>query len=453
MTQTSKIVIVFLLAMVVRIINILFFMPDSFDFMMEDQSTYVNLGISMLEVGDFVRNNGTEYVVETERVPLYPFFLSVIWRVFEFNPWVVIFIQSIIDSFTCVIIGLIVTLITPTAFFLGGILSVFNVNLIVSSGLILTDSIFLFLFALFTLFTIKYLSSKKIKYLIFLSLTLSLSILTRPVSYYLIPILGFAFLVFLLHKKIPIRILILHICIFFVSVSILLSPLIHRNYKQFDTISITSQSGMHLSQYLVPLSIHISEGISYDEAVKQTMLKTKNFKKNGNTVNNNPFVDSDHKSTAAINHLFELGMPKIIYSWIVGSFMNLTSSGVMLMPYVRGLPHESFYNTPGSNILQKIVNFVSNSDSIKYLLIILISNFISLLFFFVKLFGLYVLLKNVHKYGGVWVSSFITGTILYFLLITGPILGVKYILPIEPLLTILLIVGFINIKKKWFFKR
>ena len=72
----------------------------------------------------------------------------------------------------------------------------------------------------------------------------------------------------------------------------------------------------------------------------------------------------------------------------------------------------------------------------------------SLFLFIVKLFGSYFLVKHSSQYGEGWTIFFVLGTITYFLLITGPVIGVKYMLPIEPLLTVLLVVGFSGISKK-----
>jgi hypothetical protein len=67
------------------------------------------------------------------------------------------------------------------------------------------------------------------------------------------------------------------------------------------------------------------------------------------------------------------------------------------------------------------------------------------------MFGIYFLVKNPSQYGGGWVVVFILGVITYFLLITGPVIGVKYMIPVEPFLTVLAVVGFSKWKRftKW----
>ena len=442
-TFSKQVLIIFGLALLVRAINLFLLIPDDFNFQMEDQDIYVNLGLSILQTGDFVYQTGSSFNMETARTPLYPAFLSVIWSVTGYNPWAVISIQSIIDSLSCVMIGLVVSKIIPGYFVLGGVLSVFNMNMVASSGVILTDSLFLLFFTLFLWATLSYLNKSNLKYMILLALMLALSILTRPVSYYLIPILGVIFLWYLLSKKKSLSEAGLHVSVFFFIVSIFLAPLIERNYRQFDTVSITSQAGLHLSRYLVPLAIHFSEGVSYEEAVNEVTGKIERSKQSDQTDNeSNPFEVSRYESKVSIERLFELGVARITYSWIVGSTLNLISSGVMVMPWVRGLPHNSFYNTTGGNIIEKVINFISDADSLKYLLVIVLANIISLFLFVIKMSGVYFLVKNPSQYGGGWVVVFILGIITYFLLITGPVIGVKYMIPVEPFLTVLAVVGF-----------
>ena len=94
--SNKSILIVFFLALIVRLVNLFLLIPDDFNFRLEDQDIYVNLGLSMLETGEFVYNSDNIYITETARTPLYPVFLSAIWNLVGYNPWAVVFIQSII---------------------------------------------------------------------------------------------------------------------------------------------------------------------------------------------------------------------------------------------------------------------------------------------------------------------------------------------------------------------
>ncbi len=449
--SVKQMLIIFGLALLIRIINIFLLIPDGFNFQSDDQEIYVNLGLSMLQTGDFVYQTGSGFKIETARTPLYPTLLSIIWSITNYNPWAIVLIQSVLDALSCVMIGLVVSKVIPGAFVLGGIFSVFNMNMIVSSGMILTDSLFLLLFTLFLWSTLTYLNKGNLKYMILLSAMLSLSILTRPVAYYLVFILSIVFLWYLILKKESFKKIFFHITAFLLVIVIFLIPLIERNYHKFDSILITSQSGLHLSRYLVPLAVHFSEGVTYAEATTKIVSDIERSKQDNFINNKNPFKSSYYESGIAMDHLLNLGILKITYSWLVGSVLNLSSSGVMAMPWLRSLPHKSFYNTPGDNFIQKIFIFSTDIASFKYLAVVVVANLISLLMFILKLFGVYSIVRDRDEYGGGWNVFFILGVIGYFLLITGPVIGVKYLLPIEPLLTILLIAGIRLVFRDFFY--
>ena len=97
MLSNKNAAVIFFFALAVRIINLFFLIPEGFDFKLEDQGIYVGLGLSMLETGNFSYNNGDGYTIETERTPLYPFFLAFVWDIAGYNPWAIVFIQSLID--------------------------------------------------------------------------------------------------------------------------------------------------------------------------------------------------------------------------------------------------------------------------------------------------------------------------------------------------------------------
>ena len=98
------------------------------------------------------------------------------------------------------------------------------------------------------------------------------------------------------------------------------------------------------------------------------------------------------------------------------------------------MEHPSFYETSGNGIIDKLINYVTNTNGLVYLLIITIGTVISFSFLIMSIFGFYRMLV-LSRYGNnrevIIFSLFIVS---YFLSITGPIIGVKYRLPIEPIM-------------------
>ncbi|MBT6672832.1 hypothetical protein HN615_10495, partial [Candidatus Woesearchaeota archaeon] len=98
--------------------------------------------------------------------------------------------------------------------------------------------------------------------------------------------------------------------------------------------------------------------------------------------------------------------------------------------------HPSFYATSGDGAIEKLINYITNTNGFIYLMIIVVGSLISLIFLVVSMFGLYKMLRlpQLGK-GGREIVLFSSFVVIYFIAITGPIVGVKYRLPIEPIMT------------------
>jgi len=139
----------------------------------------------------------------------------------------------------------------------------------------------------------------------------------------------------------------------------------------------------------------------------------------------------------------------MLHAWSVGAVINLISPSVASAPSVRSMEHPSFYETPGKGAIEKLVNYVTNTDGLTYLLIITIGTIISMMFLITSFFGLYKMIRS-EWFTGVnrEIIIFSLVIIIYFVAITGPIVGVKYRLPFEPILTMFIAYLFVKFKTK-----
>ncbi len=160
--------ILFLLALVLRASYAIFFVEIEY-FFSEDQAGYIQLAQQFSENGFF--------------------FISSIYTIFGESLWNVISVQILLDSISCIVIALMAKLIFGKGFWVAGILSAINLNMIILSSSLLTDSLFLFLFTIFLFSLLKYLNNDKVVWFFLLVLFISLATLVRPVSYYLLPFL------------------------------------------------------------------------------------------------------------------------------------------------------------------------------------------------------------------------------------------------------------------------
>jgi|GEM_PF-491916 len=450
----KNMLLIFLVALLLRIIYAWFFV-DVENLIHEDQEFYIYLGQTIAKTGEFVQHTNGGNIPVTERVPGYPIFLSIIYSLFGENNMAVVLVQIIIDSLTCVVIGLLSGLVMRHGFLIAGIVSALNLNMIILSGMILTDTLFLFFFSLFILFSFFYLRKAK-KMQLFLSITfLSIATLVRPVSYFLIVLLLLLLIIRFVLKKSSLKEVIQSLFVYLIPIVIVLGSVHHRNYHEYNSYSLVSQGGMHTLNWVVPAVYQYSGQGSYQEgknfaksALEQSMVRDKI-----KTLPDNPFESSSYRMKVAKEALLELGLLNIVHAWTGGTLINLVSPSVAYAPIVRKMDHPSFYATTGNGVFEKLINYINNTNGLTYLSIIAIGSLFSIMFLFISLIGLYKLVLSLqfNKNNRVIILLSVL-VIVYFFAITGPIVGVKYRLPIEPIMTLFFSYVLINFIKKYKFK-
>jgi 4-amino-4-deoxy-L-arabinose transferase-like glycosyltransferase len=440
--KVKKIFFIFIVALIIRVLYAWFFI-DASNLTHEDQELYINLGKIMAKTGSFLQTEGPEYTADwaISRMPGYPQFLAVVYGIFGENNMAILGVQFFIDSLTCVIIGLIAESMIARGFIVAGMVSALNLNMIILSGMILTDTLFLFLFSLFILFSFYYIKRVKKSHLFLAIFFLSMSTLVRPVSYFLIVIILPLLIVWLLQKRMQLKQILYSVFIYLIPIAIIVGPIQYRNYDKYDTFLLVSQSGSHTLNWVVPAVYQYSGQGSYQNGLSfaKEHFESVVDKKELLGQSKNAFEINSYQMEAAKKALFDLGLLNMAYAWTVGSVINLLSPSVVYAPFVRGMKHTSFYATPGHGAIEKIVNYITNTGDRDYLAILISGSIISLAFIVLSLLGLYNMLrKNVYsiRYNNMLIFSLFL--IAYFLLITGPIVGVKYRLPLEPILVIYL---------------
>ena len=435
----KRALLIFIIALTVRVVYAWFFI-DTSSLTHEDQALYINLGQNMAQTGEFLKIVGDGYTTDwvTSRVPGYPQFLAVIYTLFGENNMAVVWVQVIIDSLTCVVIGLIAESIVSRGFLIAGLISAINLNMIILSGMILTDTLFLFLFSLFILFAFNYLKHLT-KLQLFLAVSfLSLATLVRSVSYFLIVLLLLLLIFELVRRKVKLKQILYTVLIYLIPVVIALGPLHHRNYDKYNSFLLVSQGGKHTLKWVVPAVYQYSGQGSYQEGqlLAKDYFEDSMRRDNLQMVTNDPFKNSSYQMQAAKGLLTELGLFNIVHAWSAGAIINFLSPSAAYAPVVRAMDHPSFYATSGDGAIEKLINYITNTNGFIYLMIIVVGSLISLIFLVVSMFGLYKMLRlpQLGK-GGREIVLFSSFVVIYFIAITGPIVGVKYRLPIEPIMT------------------
>ena len=425
--------IIFFLALLVRVGYAFLFVEPEYLFT-EDQTLYIKLAQQFPDSG-FLG-------LTPERMPGYPLFIASIYSIFGEVMWNVILIQILLDSISCIMIATIAHLLFDKGFWIAGVLSSINLNMVILSSTFLPDTLFLFLFILFLFSFSQYLQNKNIRWFFLLTLFISLATLVRPSSYYLLPILLIGLVGWRLWERDTVIKISKLVALYLLVVGTLLGSIHQRNYQQYGSIALASNTGSHLLNWVVPATYQYSGQGSYQEGQKLAREKLAFVLQNDHLerLPSNPFEKSSYKANVGKEILLDFGYGSILKAWISGSIINLLSPSVAFAPALRSLEHPSFYETEGDGVVSKLLNYIKNSNGFLYLSILAVGTIISILFIFLSLIGV---LKMFSTYSVITTSTLIL-LVGYFLAITGPVLGLKYRLPIEPILIIFVTYAILN---------
>ena len=427
--------VIFLLALLIRIGYVVFFVELEYLFT-EDQGFYAQLATNL--------TNNDIFGLTPERVPGYPLFIAAIYILMGEGVWNVILIQILLDSISCVVIALMAKSLFNKGFWVAGILSAINLNMVILSASLLTDTLFLFLFILFLFSLLQYLHSDKIIWFFLLVLFISSATLVRAASYYLLPFLLVGLVSLRLWQRDSILKITKLIIMYLVVVAVLLGGIHQRNYQQYGSVGFVSQTGTAILGWIVPATYQYSGQGSYQEGqqLARERLASALQRDQLEALPPNPFESNSYQANVGKDILFELGFLNMLKAWTVGAAINLLAPSVAFSPALRSMDHPSFYETKGVGLIDKLFNYIKNSSGLFYLLILAIGTVTSILFILLALVGVFKMFLQLPP---------ITVTTLiilsgYFLVITGPIIGVKYRLPIEPLLTLFASYAVVNCK-------
>lgn len=444
--RTRIYLLIFSVALMVRLINIAFLPVSPETMLAEDAILYWNGAEALLEHGVVGRASADGTVIlETERVPGYQFFVAGIQAIFGASFHAVLFVQAILDSLSCVLIALIgaalPTAAAPRLAWVAGLLAAATPNLVIHAGMILGDCLFLFLFAAMLAAGARFLRSGSGTWAALTGLALGLAIVTRtlalPLPLLMVPIAVIAPL--MNRRRVTPAI---GITILFLSIS--LAPAAfwaQRNFVEFGAITLSSQNGTHLANWVAPLVRRAHDGTPRAAGARDLhVVITERMKLDGvDPETLNVFEHSRIVSGYALEAIGRYPAQTIIKAWGRGAVLNLGAPAVLLDPRVRALPHGSFDGAQGDGLMDRALNFLRNAASAYTT--IAAAGFVG-----VALFGLLTLYGWARlALQAPWVAFMAALCIAYFLIVNGPIGSPKYRLPFEPILILLTGFSFIDL--------
>ena len=432
---------VFLLALLVRLINLAFLTGNESFFAETDAFAYWKLGAGLARPESF----WSTLLAETDRMPLYPLLLGGIRHIFGDAPRMVAILQAVIDAGTCALIAALGALISPLVGLIAGILAALSVTLIVFSTQILTETVSLFFFTLMLLAATRFLRHPTNALAIIAGLAGGIASATRPA---VAPLLAAAVplvLVIALMQRRGFAAALAAALLFAVGAAAPIAPVLLRNVIHYGSFSLTTQTGHHLADWIVPLVTQRADGTPYQNTVDrmealyaqraQAILCaprklecSAEHDLNGQT---NPFQRAAVKSEVAREAMAPLPLSAYAKAWLEGMVVNLASPALLIDPRVRAMPKPSFYNTPGTSLWEKTRAYLFD-DPAAYQVLLIVGLVAMLPILMLEAAGFVMLARTLP-----WAAVCAGGVLAYFLLLNGPVATPKYRLPMEPVLIVL----------------
>ena len=406
----------FCFALTVRVLFIILQGPNLEDKLIEDELMYWNNALYFFENGSLSEQ------VYYERMPGIFIFYKLLLSITSKNLQYILIIQALIDALSCFVIYKIssITLSKYKNYIL--FFSAIAPLMIIMASQVLTETIFMFCFVLYLYFALKGIEKRNSLFInFFLSgLFLGFSVCIRSISFPLILLSIIPIAIILINKNISIIKISLCIVIFLFSSIVPVSKRIVNNLEKFDTFSLTSQTGIHLAYWVAPLVLSETKNINRKDAIKIIEERKKKYDMQGDIFQNDQIL-----RTIGFEILSEISLIDLTYSWIKGAFINVTAPSLLLDKKVRNLPHPSYYQDP--NLKRWTYNLIYNKEYHYYLAFLTISLISSIFTLSSIIIGPILLLKENKT-----IFYLCLLYVLYFLVITGPVLSPKYIYPILP---------------------
>ena len=414
---------------------------------------YLGLGPDALTANDSIAySSGAGLILDqgvavwpTDLMPLYLLFLAAHYAIQgTTDPLFPVLTQCAFDALTAVMAGLIAGRLDRKLALPAGLFAALCPSLIVTAGVIYTDSLFLFFATAALLGAQRWLQRPAWIWTAVLGTALGLALLTRVMmapwalgSLAALP-LG-ALVLRRLNWRAPLQMgLVALLC------AGLQTPVLVRNAVEFDSFGLTAQGGSHALYWIAPLVRETVDGTPHEVGAADLRER---FDASAAAAESNPFRRSNAMSAYALDELGRLGLGAIAKSWTIGAAINLGAPAAILSPPVAALPRTGFYDTPGTGKGEKIVNFLFANDNPGYAWILLVSLVGLVLARLVQLGGVVSLARRGRE---VRVALLLLlGWVAFILLINGPIASAKYRLPIEPAMAVFFAQGFRVFVERW----
>lgn len=438
----------FLLALALRLINLLTLTGDDAFFRVEDSGEYVKGASAWIANGSIPGYLAGEIVLPTERMPVYFWFLVAIRNLFGEPLAAVAAVQSVIDAGTCVLIAMLGARLRTEMARLSGLVAALWPNLIIHANLVIQDTLFLFLLTAWLLALCHFAARPSLRQAGIVGLLFGAAFMVRSVLQFMVPLVPIV-LILLVWRRSRVTVdradgggrgLALALSsplVFLVAAALVLSPVLYRNITAFGTVSPTTQSGLHALFWTATLVRMDETGRDFKTEAQRTHARfNARMARRGIDVSKlNPFERDALYREMAVEELTSFPVWRLAKVWTQGAVINLFSPSILSDQRVRSLPRPSFYQTGGRSLPERAWRYFFD-DPGWFQIIIALALIGVLVISIIKLIGLWQWLRH-RPWSGIGMMLFV----FYFLAISGPTAGPKYRMPFEPLMILLMALG------------
>lgn len=239
-----QIILIFAVAFLIRLVyvnqlsNTYFFAPFKGGF---DDYIFDNWAQEILK-GNWLGDKS----IYIYRMPLYTYFLSLIYFIFGHSYWALYVIQSLLGSAACILLYFIGKIaFTRNVGFIAGLIAALYGPFIFYSGMLVGETLGIFVICLAFLCLLLFQKNRRLPYLFLGGLFIGLSMLLRGNILVMFPFI--LLWIIMLLKKQPFTLICSAVLIFITGTILSISPIIARNYiYEKDFVPVTASGGLNI---------------------------------------------------------------------------------------------------------------------------------------------------------------------------------------------------------------
>ncbi len=435
MLSRKTLVALVALALTARLAHLLFLWSSGTGFLIEDSSLYLDIARWMRESGVLLAGSSDGLAPPvTDRMYGYVLFLSVVgWLAGGVPTIAVVCIQAAADCVTVLCVACAAARLGPRVGTAAGILAAIWPNLILHSGLILTDTLSVALMSVAMLSFILFAEKPTWARALAIGGAFGASLAVRHGLLPLAPLIA-ALMVWIVvrHENGKDRIVRAFgvAMVMLMLVAVFLAPQIVRHWDRAGGVAFTTQSGPHFLYWVAAESASELNGGSradwasnYDERINRRIAEQ--------STPPNPFEISSMRTNLAFELLSQMPTIGLVKIWVRSGIVNLFAPSLAFHPWTRAQKQDSFdAAAQGNGLVSTAISFVSNQPA-RYTAVVLPAMVAAAATAMLAAVGLFACFRHFPGFTAISV-----GYVAYVLVLTGPVIGAKYALPADPVLIV-----------------